>query len=73
MPVKRPTILNDPAVHAILKQAWQDSQPDVTGGHEEGGFVLRDSVGNLSVARWPKGSQNIIILPPHTNCRSRKA
>lgn len=53
----------------MLKQAWQDSQPGVTGGHEEGGFVLRDSVGNLSVVRWPKGNQNIIILPPHANCR----
>jgi len=68
-PLQRSTILNDPAVLAILKQAWQDSQPGVTGGHEEGGFVLRDSVGNLSVVRWPKGNQNIIILPPHANCR----
>jgi len=67
--VQRSTILNDPAVLAMLKQAWQDSQPGVTGGHEEGGFVLRDSVGNLSVVRWPKGNQNIIILPPHANCR----
>lgn len=72
MPVQRSAILNDPALHAIFKQAWQDSQPGVTGGHEEGGFVLRDSVGNLSVVRWPKGSQNIIILPPHTNCRIGK-
>jgi hypothetical protein len=69
MPVQRSTILNDPAIHAEFKQTWQDSQPGVAGGHEEGGFVLRDSVGNLSVVRWPKGSQSIIILPPHANCR----
>ncbi len=68
-PLQRSTILNDPAIRAELKRAWQDSQPGVTGGHEEGGFVLRDSVGNLSVVRWPKGNQNIIILPPHANCR----
>lgn len=69
MLVQRSTILDDPAIRAELKRAWQDSQPGVTGGHEEGGFVLRDSVGNLSVVRWPKGNQNIIILPPHANCR----
>ena len=39
-PLQRSTILNDPAIRAELKRAWQDSQPGVTGGHEEGGFVL---------------------------------
>jgi len=63
------TILNTPAVRAALRQAWQDSQPGGTGAHEEGGFILRDLVGNLSVVRWPKGAQNSIILPPHPNCK----
>jgi proteasome lid subunit RPN8/RPN11 len=36
---------------------------------EEGGFILRDPTGNLSVARWPKGLQNSIILPAHANCK----
>ena len=62
-------ILNDPAVRAALKQAWQESKPGVSGGHEEGGFILRDAAGNLSVARWPKGTQDTIILPPRPNCR----
>ncbi len=62
-------ILNDLAVRAALKQAWQESQPGVSGGHEEGGFILRDATGNLSVARWPKGAQDTIILPPRPNCR----
>ena len=44
-------ILNDPAVRAALKQAWQESKPGVSGGHEEGGFILRDTAGNLSVAQ----------------------
>jgi hypothetical protein len=62
-------ILNDPAVRTALKQAWQDSQPGVAGGHEEGGFILRDSTGKLSVLRWPKGAQDTIILPTHPNCK----
>ncbi len=56
------------AVVAELKQAWQDSEPDVSGGHEEGEFIVVDDFGFLSVARWEKGSQNEIILPPHRNC-----
>jgi hypothetical protein len=52
-----------------LKQAWEDSRPGVTGGHEEGGFILRDLASNLSVARWPAGAQNSISLPPHQNCK----
>jgi len=62
-------ILNNPAVRTALKQAWQESKPGVSGGHEEGGFILRDAAGNLSVARWPKGAQDTIILPPRPNCR----
>jgi hypothetical protein len=54
---------------AELKQAWEDSQPGVTGGHEEGGFILRGPEGDLSVVRWPKGAQNSIILPSHPNCK----
>lgn len=69
MPIQYHPILHDPVVCAALKQAWQDSQPGVTGGHEEGGFVLRDSADNLSVVRWPKGDQNGIILPSHPECR----
>lgn len=63
------TGLNDPTIRAALKQAWEDSRPGFTGGHEEGGFILRDSAGNLSVVRWSKGAQNSIILPPHPNCK----
>ena len=61
--------LNELAVRAALKQAWKDCQPGVTGGHEEGGFILRDREGNLSIARWPKGAQNDILVPPHPNCK----
>jgi len=69
MPLDPLAILNDPAVLAALKQAWQDSHPGVAGGHEEGGFILRDTSGKLSAVRWPKGAQDTIILPPHLNCK----
>ena len=69
MTQKRATILNDLTVQAALKLAWQDSNPGVFGGHEEGGFILRDSTGNLSLVRWPKGAVNTIIIPPHPNCK----
>ena len=61
-------ILTDPAILAELKRAWQDSQPGMSGGHEEGGFVLRGAAGNLNVDRWPKGGPDTIMLPPHPNC-----
>ncbi len=65
-------ILNNPLVCAELKQAWEDSKPGVTGGHEEGGFILKDSAGNFSVVRWSVGNQNSIILPAHPKCKIGK-
>jgi len=67
MPQRRS--LNDPTIRAALKQAWEDSQPGLLGGHEEGGFILSDAIGHLKVERWPKGAQNSIILPSHANCK----
>jgi len=61
--------LDDLAIRTALGQAWRDSQPGITGGHEEGGFILRDNVGNLSLQRWKKGKQNTIVLPPPINCK----
>ncbi len=61
--------LTDPKIRAALKQAWKDSQPGVTGGHEEGGFIVMGSAGHLDVIRWPKGTQSAIILPSHLNCK----
>src|SRR2546423_4481646 len=61
-------ILQNSKVVAKLKQAWLDSEPNVSGGHEEGGFIVIDDLGFLSVVRWEKGTQNEIILPVHQNC-----
>ena len=61
-------ILQNSEIVAELKQTWQDSEPNVSDGHEEGGFIVVDDFGFLSVIRWEKGLQNEIILPPHRNC-----
>lgn len=61
-------ILENETVFIELKKAWYDSEPDISGGHEEGGFIVADKIGSLSVIRWKKGMQNQIILPPHRNC-----
>jgi hypothetical protein len=57
-----------PSVAAELKLAWQDSESGVSGGHEEGGFIVVDDFGTLSAVRWERGTQNEIVLPPHGNC-----
>ena len=69
MPYSYESILNDPAIRIGLKQAWQDSNPGLTGGHEEGGFIVQDSANYLSVRQWPKGLQNSIVVPPHHGCQ----
>lgn len=69
MSTPRWTILNDSTVLAALEKAWRDSHPGITGGHEEGGFILRDAAGKLSVGRWLKGTQDTIVVPSHSNCK----
>lgn len=56
-------------VSEALRQAWIDSRPGSVGVHEEGGFILRDSLGTIRVSRWPRGTTNEIIVPPHSDCR----
>lgn len=68
---QRFTFLSDPSIRAAIKQAWEDSQPGATGGHEEGGFIVMDSAGHLDVIRWPKGEKSSIRLPSHPNCKFR--
>lgn len=68
MPKTVRTILYNASVREAFRQAWQDSQPGIDGGHEEGGFVIQVSARKLAVARWPKGVQNSILVPPHSGC-----
>ncbi|HEX4949032.1 MAG TPA: DUF4329 domain-containing protein [Blastocatellia bacterium] len=62
-------ILDNAIVRAALLQAWNDSIPGISGGHEEGGFIVQDSSGNLYVQRWPQGEKDTIVVPPHRDCR----
>ena len=68
MPLTAKAVLANTDVRHALQQAWRDSNPGMTGGHEEGGFVLRDANGSLSVRRWQKGLQDTIQVLPHGNC-----
>jgi hypothetical protein len=61
-------ISQNPSVIAELKRAWQASEPGISGGHEEGGFMVVDEPGILRVIRWREGAQNEIVLPPHEDC-----
>ena len=63
------TILNNLVVKAAIRQAWQDSSPGVSGGHEEGGFITQAANGNLQVSRWQRGTQDTIRVPSHPNCK----
>ena len=69
MAQRRNSAINNYAIRAALRQAWENSNPGATVGHEEGGFILRDSEDNLSVVRWPQGAQGNIALPPHPGCK----
>lgn len=62
----------DPVVSAAIEQAWTDSQAgDKDNRHEEGGWIIQDTVtGNLSVQRWPAGNRSGINpgAPPQIPC-----
>ncbi len=67
-PLKPLDVVREPAVRASLAQAWLDSKPGLTSGHEEGGFVLLDDDDRLNVLRWPAGEGSRIKVPPHPGC-----
>jgi len=59
------SVLDNDTICGLFLQAWLDSQPGTTTAHEEGGFVLRNADGSLTVERWPRGAQNEIVVPAH--------
>jgi hypothetical protein len=67
-PLKPRDVLNESAVRAALAEAWQESKPGLTGGHEEGGFVVLEGDGRLAVRRWPMGEGYRITVPSHAGC-----
>ena len=69
MPLTPRAILSDVNIRSALQQAWTDSNPGVTGGHEEGGFVVKNADANLSAIRWLNGLQDTIKVPLHPDCK----
>jgi hypothetical protein len=67
-PLKPLDLLQEPVVRVALGEAWKESQPGLTGGHEEGGFIVLGSDGKLSVRRWPMGEGSQIKVPLHPGC-----
>ena len=63
------TILSNSDVQAALRQAWQDSNPGLTGGHETGGFIVQTAQGDLRVIRWPEGGLDAVWITPHDGCK----
>lgn len=65
-------LLSNEIVKIGLRNAWQDSNPGPIGGHEEGGFIVKDDAGALIVIRWPRGSGNSIIVASHPGGRIKE-
>ena len=63
-------ILRHPTVRSALALAWVESKPGLTGGHEEGGFIVVDGEDKLSVQRWQAGERNQIRVPEHLGCEA---
>jgi hypothetical protein len=57
--------LDSDVIRGLFLQAWLESQPATATADEEGGFVLRDEDGSLTVERWLCGMQNQIWVPAH--------
>lgn len=68
MPLTPRAVLSHANVRSALHQAWKDSNPGRTGGHEEGGFVVRGEDKSFGVRRWQKGLQDTIQVPLHRDC-----
>jgi len=62
-------ILSNQNIRSALHQAWTDSNSGITGGHEEGGFIVKDDGINFSVIRWSKGLQDTVTVPSHRDCK----
>jgi len=69
MPLTPRAVLSNAKVRSGLQQAWTDSNSGVLGGHEEGGFVVKDVDESLRLIRWLKGMQDTIQVPPHADCK----
>jgi len=67
-PLRPLDILRYPTIRLALTDAWVESKPGFSGGHEEGGFIVLDGEDILSVRRWRAGEGNQIRVPEHRGC-----
>ncbi|MEK7706574.1 MAG: hypothetical protein AAB380_01070 [Verrucomicrobiota bacterium] len=67
-PLKPLDILRDPPIRVALVEAWKESRPGLTGGHEEGGFIVLGEGDRLNMRRWPTGEGNLIRVPSRVGC-----
>ncbi|CAN5641346.1 hypothetical protein BH11PLA2_BH11PLA2_15710 [soil metagenome] len=63
-------LLNQDVVVTSLLTAWLESNPGLTGGHEEGGFIVKEPTGEYAIHRWPRGTEYYIDPSEHPNCHS---
>jgi proteasome lid subunit RPN8/RPN11 len=56
-------LLSHRKIRAALKTAAEDTNIGGAFPKEQGGFIVRDSDGTLSVARWSHGTSNEIQPP----------
>ena len=59
------SLIDVPEVKRGMIKAKNDSNFGSTESHEEGGFILKDKDGNLSVQAWPAGDTDRIVPPNH--------
>jgi hypothetical protein len=54
-----------PEVKAAIDAAWEDSNAgNATHRHEEGGWIIEDASGNITIQRWPSGDRDGIAPGP---------
>jgi hypothetical protein len=58
-------LLADETVRQELRRAWEESEPGVIGGHEEGGFICVAVNGDYVIDRWTRVLKSEIQIPPH--------
>ena len=56
-------VLDHGTIRLEIRRAWEESQPNTTDAHEEGGFILDAGDGSFTVERWPRGSRNRLRIP----------
>ncbi len=57
-------LVSDSNIRTEVMRAWQESMDGQKMVHEQGGWIVKDEQGRLSVQRWPIGSPGSIAPTP---------